>query len=278
MPAEASEMLSKAMCSLVMLAAALLPPSARGSEMFFSTDDVGQIWLQIVGAIDDDDDVKFRNMLLEAIDRGEQIAKVSIYSPGGRVGPAMKIGRYIRNMHLSTVAPQLVPLLGRRTCDIHTTGGRTIVLDYEPLRHRGDPRCVCAGECFLVWAAGFVRYGDAVQIHGLTIDPEDDAKRSDARSSDVQSSSDEIVAEYLREMGIPEATVGRIFNVAAGKTEYLTKDERETLVGRTEWLRELLGTRCRHHAATSPAALACERTVLRELYWDGAKRLLSEHD
>ena len=56
-------MMLKALCSLVILAAALLSSSARGSEMFFSTDDVGQMWLQIVGRIDDGDDVKFRNML-----------------------------------------------------------------------------------------------------------------------------------------------------------------------------------------------------------------------
>jgi hypothetical protein len=43
-------------------------------------------------------------------------------------------------------------------------------------------------------------------------------------------------------------------------------------------LRELFSARCRHHAASSPAALACEKAVLRELYWEGAKRLLSEND
>jgi hypothetical protein len=153
----------KVMCLLI-LAAALLPLGARASEMFFSTDDVGQMWLQIVGRIDDGDDAKFKNMLVEAINRGQQIERVSIYSAGGHVGAAMKIGRYIRTMHLSTVAPQLVPLLGRQTCDIHTMAGRVTVLEYEPLRNRGDPRCMCGGECFLVWAAGSVRYGDGVQI------------------------------------------------------------------------------------------------------------------
>jgi hypothetical protein len=271
-------MMLKAMCSLVILAAALLPLSTRGLEMFFSTDDVGQMWLQIVGRIDDGDDVKFKSMLVDAINRGEQIAKVSIYSPGGRVDPAMKIGEYIRTMHLSTVAPQLVPLLGRRTCDIHTMSGRTTVLEYEPLRNRGDPRCVCAGGCFLVWAAGSVRHGDAVQIHRMTVDADDE--RLDARTTDMRSSSHQIIEEYLREMGIPEATIGRMFNIASNKMEYLTKDERDTLASgsASPWLAELFAARCRHHAATSPAALACEKAVLRELYWEGARRLLSEHD
>jgi hypothetical protein len=87
---ETRNIMLKEICSLVVLAAALLAPSARGSEMFLATDDVGQTWLQIVGAIEDGDDAKFRNMLLEAIDRGEQIAKVSIYSPRGRLDAALK--------------------------------------------------------------------------------------------------------------------------------------------------------------------------------------------
>jgi hypothetical protein len=272
-------MMLKAMCSLI-LAAAFLPSGARGSEMFFSMDDVGQTWLQIVGRIDDGDDVKFKEMLVEAINRGEQIARVSIYSVGGRVSPAMNIGRYVQTMHLSTVAPQIVPLLGRHTCDIHTTSGRTTVLEYEPLRNRGDPRCMCAGECFLVWAAGSVRYGDAVQIHRITAHAEDGAKRSDAHATDTRSSSHKIIEEYLREMGIPETTIGRMFNIAPDKMEHLTKDERDILANGAVLpsLRELFSARCRHHAATSPAALACEKAVLRELYWEGAKRLLSEND
>jgi hypothetical protein len=272
-------MMLKAMYSLI-LAAAFLPSSTRGSEMFFSMDDVGQTWLQIVGRIEDGDDVKFKGMLVEAINRGEQIARVSIYSVGGQVSPAMNIGTYIHTMHLSTVAPQIVPLLGRHTCDIHTMSGRTTVLEYEPLRNRGDPRCVCAGECFLVWAAGAIRYGDAVQIHRITVGAAGDAKRSEAHATDTRSSSREIVEEYLREMGIPETTIGRMFNIAPDKMEHLTKDERDILANGAVLpsLRELFSARCRHHAATSPAALACEKAVLRELYWDGAKRLLSEND
>jgi hypothetical protein len=180
---------------LLILASALLPAIARASEMFFSTDDVGQTWLQIVGRIDDGDDAKFKNMLVGAINRREQIERVSIYSPGGRVGPAMRIGRYIRTLHLSTVAPQLVPLLGRQTCDVHTMSGRTTVLEYEPLRNRGDPRCMCAGECFLIWAAGSVRYGDGVQIRRITARAEDEGKRADPPATHLPSSH-KIIEEY----------------------------------------------------------------------------------
>jgi hypothetical protein len=272
-------MMLKTMYSLI-FAAAFLPSSAPASQMFFSMDDVGQMWLQIVGRIDDGDDVKFKDMLVEAINRGEQIARVSIYSVGGRVSPAMNIGRYIHTMQLSTVAPQLVPLLGRHTCDIHTMSGRTTVLEYEPFRNRGDSRCMCVGECFLIWAAGSVRYGDAVQIHRITVHPEDQAERSDAHAKDTWSSSREMIEEYLREMGLPEATIGRMFNIAPDRMEYLTKDERDIFAkgAASPSLTELFSARCGHHAAASPAALACEKAIVRELYWEGARRLLSGSD
>ena len=176
-------MILRAMCLLVILAAALLSSSARGSEMFFSTDDVGQMWLQIV---DRSTMATTRNS--RTCCRGHQSRRANCQGfdlfPGGRVNPAMRIGEYIRTMHLSTVAPQLVPLLGRRTCHIYTIGGPTTVLEYEPLRNRGDPRCTCAGECFLVWAAGSVRHGDAVQIHRMTVDANDE--RLDARTTDMR--------------------------------------------------------------------------------------------
>jgi hypothetical protein len=232
------------MCLLI-LAAALLPPGAHAAEMFFSTDDVGQMWLQIVGRIDDGDDAKFKNMLVETIKRGEQIERVSIYSSGGHVGAAMKIGRYIRTLHLSTVAPQLVPLLGRQTCDVHTMSGRRTVLEYEPLRNRGDPRCMCAGECFLVWVAGSVRYGDGVQIRRITAHAEDEGKRPDPPATHLRSSR-EIIEEYLGEIGVPEGTINRIFNAALDKMEHLTRNERDVLTNprALPLLRELFGARC----------------------------------
>jgi hypothetical protein len=81
-------------------------------------------------------------------------------------------------------------------------------------------------------------------------------------------------------MEIPDATIDRIFNVASDKMDYLSKEERETLANgmASPSIRELFEARCHHHAANSPAALACERAVLRELYWDGARRLLGAHD
>jgi hypothetical protein len=264
---------------MIILAGALLPLHARSADMILSKDDTGQLSLQIMGQIDDGDDVKFRNMLIEAIKRGEQIANVAVYSRGGRSSPAMNIGRYIRTVYLSTIGPQLLPLIRQRTCMIYTAGGRTIV-SYDPRTNRGDRRCACAGECFLVWAAGTTRLGEAVQIHRIALPGDDHAGLSGKPATHAHARSQAIVDEYLREMGIPEATIRRIAGISPDKREYLTRDEREMLAYKTKppLLEELLNTRCRQYAATSPAALACEKTVIRELYWKGARQLLSPSD
>jgi hypothetical protein len=273
-------MVLRAICSLIILAGALFPVNARGSEMIFSKDDVGQLWLQIMGRIEDGDDVKFKIMLMDAINRGEQIANVSIYSPGGRAVPTIKIGRYIRTMHLSTVAPQLVPLLRRHTCSIHTLSGRTTFIHYDPWSNRGDPRCICENECFLIWAAGTARLGNAMQIYRVSRQRDDDAELLGSQTRDVHANSQEVIGDYLHEMGIPSAIVARMFSSTSDKREYLTKEERDMLADRTRllWLEELLSARCRHYAATSPAALACEKAVIRDLYWKGAQQLLSRYD
>ena len=127
----------RAVCSLLVLAGVVAPLQAYGSEMIVSKDGVGQIWLQIVGTIDGGDDVKFKRMLVDAISRGEQIVNVSVYSPGGRAVAAMNIGKYIRTLHLTTVAPLLVPLVRHQTCQVRSISGSATLLDYDPRTNRG---------------------------------------------------------------------------------------------------------------------------------------------
>jgi hypothetical protein len=262
---------------LVVLAGALWPLGALSAELFLSKDDVGQLWIQIVGRIDDGDDVKLKDMLVDAIHRRQQIVNVSVYSPGGRALPAMAIGRMIHTMHLSTVAPELMPLVQDHICRLYTADGRSTTFDYKPWMDRGDPRCTCLDECFLIWAAGATRLGGAVQIRrGAFQTDNPSGLGATGRSANNQRD----IADYLLEMGVAQATIDRLFSIASDKGEYLTRHERELLehkmgLPRTE---EPYGERCRRYAPTSPAALACEKAVTREFYWKGATRILGQSD
>jgi hypothetical protein len=78
----------RALHFLVVLTITLAPHSIRGAKISLFKNDVGQLGLQVIGAIDDGDDAKFRSMLIDVINRQEQIINVSIYSPGaGRFRP-----------------------------------------------------------------------------------------------------------------------------------------------------------------------------------------------
>jgi len=130
---------------------------------------VEQLWVQIIGRIDEGDDLKFKLLLVDAINRGEQITNVATFSQGGLTLPAIKIGRYIHTMHLRTVAPYLVPVIRRHICYISATTGPTTMLEFDPVNNRGDARCTCAAECFLIWVTGLRRSAGAVQLHQLSL-------------------------------------------------------------------------------------------------------------
>ena len=80
--------------------------------------------------------------------------------------------------------------------------------------------------------------------------------------------------------GFQATQSAELFSIDSDKAEYLTRRERDLLehrpgLPRTE---EPYRERCRRYAATSPAALACEKAVTREFYWEGAKRLSGQND
>ena len=265
----------RALRILLALVISLVPHCIHGAEISLGEDDVGQLWLQVIGRIDDGDDAKFRGMLVDAINRQEQIINVSIYSPGGSTIPAMKIGRYIRTLHLTTVAPESFPFLTLRVCRIYARSGKPIAMDYDPLTGRGDPRCTCESECFLMWAAGTARLWSGVDLARLSLQHEQ-APGAVVEQPDMRSQA--AVTDYLREMGIPESTIARAAAMAPGQSEHLTADEKNLLETKTGLPRfdEPFRSRCRVHKPTSPAQLGCERAISRELYWAGAKRLLNE--
>ena len=263
------KILVSALYSLIILGA-LLPLNAGGADMTLAKDEVGQLWLQIIGRINEGDDLKFKALLVDAINRGEQITDVATFSQGGLVPAAIQIGKYIRTMHLRTVAPYLVPVVRRHICYVSAIAGPTTMLEFDPVNNRGDARCTCAAECFLIWAAGLRRSAGAVQLHRLTLQGEEDRNSSSKTNNHIEK----VIDAYLHEMEFPDATIIRMYSISKDELAYLTKEELNTLTS-IPWLKELLSARCGHYVTSSPAALECENAVIRDLYWNGARELLS---
>lgn len=261
--------------------------SASAAEMFASKDSLGQAWIQIVGPIETGDDVKFKELLLSSIQRGHLVSNVSIYSPGGKVVPAIKIGRYIRTLSISSVAPHLLPRGGGQLCHIHNMQGKTTSVIYDPKSRRGDSRCVCASACFLIWAAGASRLGDALQMHSISMSADEFAQLSPQAAKATYSANQQFVENYLREMGIPELTVARMFSISSDKIEFISASEIDLLAnkGSQPWLTEFYNSRCLklRPLATAPlkawtAYNSCVENVNHELLDEGLKKLKSaEH-
>jgi hypothetical protein len=94
-------------------------------------------------------------------------------------------------------------------------------------------------------------------------------------------SNDDLGQFWLQIVGpIGDEDDDRTSRIGFERPEPLTGDEKRMLVGAAEipQLAELLGERCGHHPATSPAALSCANAVIRELYWRGAEQLLKPND
>jgi len=78
---------------------------------------------------------------------------VHLDSNGGDGLEAMKIGRLIRKLHLSTSAPL-------------TWGDDTLVCpNYIEKKKNAPDACVCYSSCFLIWAGGVSRHGNSISVH-----------------------------------------------------------------------------------------------------------------
>ena len=135
----------------------------------------------------------------------------------------MKIGKYIRTMRLRTVAPYLVPVVQRHICYVSAMNGPTTMLQFDPVNNRGDARCTCAAECFLIWAAGLRRSAGAVQLHRLTLRGEEDTSSS-SKTKKHASIENRTRCLFARN-GIPDATIMRVYGTSADELTYLTKEE-----------------------------------------------------
>jgi len=196
----------------IAIVAAVVGGNAEGAQIFRRAGKEGPACnLVIMGTIEERDDAAFSGLLATLLREGCTSPNVHLYSEGGNLGVAMKIGEDIHRLQLMTVAPMLYldagmadelrPRDGARIChflpgsterdaremaaasEYSKAVGRAIQArarlpkaparygDYDPATGAGDPRCSCASACFFIWAAGSERMGDVVQIHRPTFGP-----------------------------------------------------------------------------------------------------------
>jgi hypothetical protein len=249
-------------------------------------------YINIFGKIEKGDDEKFHAATLDLIQKGYVIFKVNVFTIGGDVRAAMRIGDQIRMLQTRTVAP--TTFINAEKGNVNCWFNRNImpgyvgtrdqdIVKYNPIRHSGNSNCDCASACFLIWASGIAREGNIVGIHRPYYDENYFAKLS---AGDAQQEYAKMLAEYkayLAKLEVPSAIVERMFATDSKSMHYLDRGELELMTS-TPFLEELTHARCgpdrtEHMSArnnwTSTEDIQhinCYRTILNELMQAGSRR------
>ena len=204
--------------------------------------------IYIIGPIEIGDERKFTAAVKGAIQRASHIGYVSLASRGGRIEPALDIGRQIRALGISTYAPVHDPT----NPDMNICGSPIVrdghVVEYRSISFhrrtgRGDQNCVCHSACALIWSAGVGRDGDSVGFHRPYFDPSEYAGLSVSDARRQYNNMVQEVREYLSEMGVDNNIIAKMMAASSENIAMLTSGERSILASEP-YLEELKLARC----------------------------------
>jgi hypothetical protein len=123
-------------------------------------------------------------------------SKVFLWSPGGNLQESIKIGRLIRQLRLSTYAPDRLSMLG-----IFDSG-------VAPIDKSNN---LCASACVLVFAGGVMRIGDLLILHRpFLLLSEADERISDVDFETAEKHAIDTARDYLREMELPDYYIDKM--------------------------------------------------------------------
>lgn len=205
------------------------------------------LYAVIEGEIRPGDFKRFDQILRE---KGPLIARVYVYSPGGDVREAMKIGGLISRLYLPTNGP--------------TPFYPPYANDDEPIARcekpapRVESNCVCYSSCFLVWIAGAKRGESLVGIHRPSFDRKFYASLGPDEAEKVYGKALQMMESYMSEYGVPQSL--RELMRATPSRDIHKLVTPNTLNGHTPSFGELLGARC-------PLLTRLESGRLGVLYW-----------
>lgn len=174
---------------------------------------------------------------------------VFLASPGGDLREAIRIGRLIRALQLSTSAPS-GPAEGRKF-------GEALIGPYD-LR---DPRMnyQCASACFLVFVAGIHRslnWAGRLGIH-RPFQVSSDQRPMPGNDEIVNGPVRRAIEIYLRDMGVRIKYVELMYSVPSSQLRKVTQEELDDdLLGFTPELKDRIRADCERKTADGSAA-AC---------------------
>src|SRR5690242_174495 len=195
--------------------------------------------LLIEGKIVPGDYDKFRNFLGNRSNFDKISNGVFLASPGGSINDAMRMGRLIRALRLSTDAPSGSPTGSPKF-------GQSVITPNNLVDQKANYLCTSA--CFLVYVGGAYRYPTWAGRLGVhrPVQLESNAKKLDVdQTLNLNWRIRQMVKNYLVEMDVPEKYVDLIYSVSPNELHLITQNEFDSdLKGFSPKLKQLIGAKC----------------------------------
>ena len=198
---------------------------------------------------------------------------VVLVSAGGQGDEALKIGRMIRQYLLKTRAPYHVSVTGVNVLYLAAQGSFQTICE--------GPACHCASACFLIWAAGANRFGDAIGVHRPTIQSTAFANLPPEQASTLYRGLLADIATYLSDMEVPKKYIDLMSDTASSDIEWLSSEEALSM-GQPGSLAEWLAATC-GAVTKEDSQQFLELTSMQEEQWKTGRllpngKLLSDQD
>lgn len=251
--------------AVAIMGSTIISQAGVAAELFMSPnfrDDISEI--NIVGEIEAGD----VNHLQSLLQTAEPIINIKIWSPGGDLVEAMRLGRLVRERFLLVHAPDITMCVERPDPQL---GGASSLASLAGDLWWGPDQpastaCVCYGACFVIWASGVIRDGGKntysyfadsphvapaltgnetfIGIHRPSFDRVYFASLS---AKEAEEKYDQMIAEltrYFAEMDVPPSMVEKMLAVPSNDIRLLTRAELNSLSGPIPAVDEWIRSKC----------------------------------
>ena len=151
---------------------------------------------------------------------------VLLWSSGGSVEQALKIGHYIHSELIETQAPSE---MHDKLSGAGFLGDPLRVFDLNDKFCDEDSACHCASACFLIWAAGYRRAGNALGLHRPSIRSMSFADLPPERASVLYREELSEIDRYLTEIEVPRRYIELMTDTSSNDIRWLEHLEVESI-------------------------------------------------
>lgn len=237
---------------IVLLAAlTILVSQVNAADVLYAQNFERRVRIAVVGDIEKGDFDKVNELIAKAIPQDSAVKLptfyIELYSEGGDVVEASKIGAMARELFIGTDAPDLT------SCNAvaRLRGDSLSSFRWWPASADSSLACSCYSACFVAWAGGVNRgggmsFGDKtyIGVHRARFGSEYFSGLSSREADTIYDQLLEDLNSYLARMDIPSSIVERMNNTPSSEMRMLSRAEIESISKYPPFIDEWLESKC----------------------------------